>query len=189
VRGKPDAAARVAEIGRAGRAEHAPALLVEAMHEAADLGDERAVLAANLADRSGIEKNPLLDVRPVDEPGLEARIVEAAGGDVVLGEAGGDECARDFAAADRKAEFPAGLGGFEPGPRREDDAAEGEVAIVVGEARDRTVAAGELPAMAQRRDLAREVRGKALREGSHGGSSDRCTAPQPGRARRWSIFR
>ena len=46
-----DAAARVAEIGVAGRAVEPAALLVEAVHDAAQLGGEGAVGAADLADR------------------------------------------------------------------------------------------------------------------------------------------
>ena len=55
-----------------------------------------------------------------------------------------------------------------PVPGREGDAREGEVAIVIGEAEPHAVAADELPAMAQGRDVAGEVRRRARREGAHG---------------------
>jgi hypothetical protein len=45
-----DAAARIAEIGVAGGAEDAPALLVERMGEAPDLGGEGGAVALHLAD-------------------------------------------------------------------------------------------------------------------------------------------
>src|SRR4051794_39999200 len=53
------AAARIAEIGRAGGAVEAALLLVEAMREAAQFGDEMPVGAADLAEGADIEEQTL----------------------------------------------------------------------------------------------------------------------------------
>jgi hypothetical protein len=42
------------------------------------LGDEAAIGPADLADGADIEQQTLLDVAPVDEPGLDARVVVKA---------------------------------------------------------------------------------------------------------------
>src|SRR5215213_7682933 len=61
-------------------------------------------------------------------------VVVEPGREIVLGDAGRDERARDLAAADREAELGRRLGRLEPGAGREGDAAEGKVAVVIGEA-------------------------------------------------------
>ena len=95
----------------------------------------KAAIRARISPMEPISSSSaLLHVAPVHEPGLHARIVVEARGDVVLGDAGGDERARDLAAADGEAEFGARLRRFEAGARRKGRAAEDEIAVVIGEA-------------------------------------------------------
>ena len=101
-----------------------------------------------------VEQQPLGGVRPVDEPGLDRGVVKEAGGEIVLGDAGRDERARDLAAADREAELGGRFRGLETGAGREGRAVEGKVAVMIGEAERRAVAAQEPPAMAKRRRAA-----------------------------------
>src|SRR5205085_11905337 len=114
------------------------------------VGDKGAVGGPDLADGGEVGKEALLGPRPVHEPGLDGGVVVEASRKVVLGDTGRDERARNVAAADGKAELRRHLGGLEPGAGREGDAVEDEVAIVIGEARDRAVPAGELPASTER---------------------------------------
>jgi hypothetical protein len=95
------------------------------VHDAAQLGDESAVGAADLADRRDVEQQPLGGVRPIDEPGLDRGVVKEAGGEIVLGDAGRDERARDLAATDREAELGSRFRGLETGAGRESRSGEG----------------------------------------------------------------
>jgi len=140
------------------------------VHDAAQLGDESAVGAADLADRRDVEQQPLGGVGPIDEPGLDRGVVKEAGGEIVLGDAGRDERARDLAAADREAELGSRFRRLETGAGGESRAGEGKVAVVIGEAERRAVAAQELPAMAKRRRAALEMRCEGGRDGAHGGT-------------------
>ena len=148
------------------------------MHEPAHLRDEAAIRALDLADGADIEQYALLHVAPVHEPGLHARIVVEPRGDIVLGDAGGDERARDLAAADGEAEFDTCLRRFEAGTRRIGRAADDEIAVVIGEAEGGAVAPDEPPAMTERRRAVGQMGGEVWGDGAHEGNLE-CDAEGP----------
>jgi hypothetical protein len=104
-------------------------------------------------------------------PDLDARIVEQAGGEVVLVEAGGAERALDLQVVDREADRVLDLGGGEAGGGLKRGAVEGEVAIVVGEAQHSAVAARETPAPGERGGAGVEVGLQVGGEEFHKGGS------------------
>jgi len=127
------------------------------MRKAAHLGGEGRACATHLADRAGAHQDALVRVLPVDAPDLYARIVVKAGGEVVLVEAGGGERAFHLQVVDGEADGVLDLAGREAGGGGEGGGVEGEVAIVVGEAEHRAVAAGDAPAPGERGGAGVEV--------------------------------
>src|SRR5581483_1968580 len=88
----------------------------------------------------------LVRVLPVDAPDLDGGIVEEAGGEIVLVEAVGAQCALHLQVVHGEADSILDLGSGEAGGGGEGGAVEEEVEVVVGEALARAVAPGEPPA-------------------------------------------
>ena len=98
---------------------------------------------------------------------LDGGIVVEAGGQVVLIQAVGAERTGHLQVVDGEADGVLDLGGGEAGGGLEGGAVEGEVAIVVGEAQARAVAAREPPAPGERGGAGVEVGLQAGREEFH----------------------
>ena len=152
-----DGAAGIAEVGVAAVLEEPALGLLQVVGEAAHLGGEGGAGAAHLAERARAHQHALVGVLPVDAPDLDGGIVEEAGGEVVLVEAVGAERAVDLQVVDGEADRVLDLAGGEAGGGGEGGAVEGEVAVVVGEAEPRAVAAGEAPAPGERGGAGVEV--------------------------------
>lgn len=170
-------AARIPQIRVAGRAEDAPALLVEPVHQPAQFRDEGPVRAPHLADRRDVEQEAMLRRGPVDEMRLDARVVVEPRHEIRLRDPGRDERARHLPSPDREAELARRLRGLEPGAGTVGGALEGEVAVVVGEAEHGAVAPLEPPTARKRRRPAAEPGGEAGRYGAHGRSPGRNPSP------------
>ena len=101
--------------------------------------------------------NALRGVGPVDAPDLDCRIIEQAGREIVLIEAGGAQRTLHLEIVDGETHRVLDLSGGEAGCSSEGRAFEGEVAVVVGEAEPCAVDAGDAPAPGKRSGAGVEV--------------------------------
>ena len=147
--GGRQAAARVAEIGRAGRLVETALLLIELVGQRAQFGGESVFGSAHLADRIDRHQQPMADIRPIDEPGFDRRAVVKPGCEIVFVQAVGDKGAVDLAAAGGKAKRGFAACRVEPGSRRVNDAADDEIAIMIGETGHDAIAADQAPTLAK----------------------------------------
>lgn len=105
-------------------------------------------------------------------PDLDGGVVEQAGGEVVLVDGIGAQRAFHIQVGDAEADAVLDVAGGEAGRGLECGAVEGEVAIVIGEAQPRAVAACQTPAPGKRGGAGGEVGLEGGGEVFHGEGSE-----------------
>ena len=119
----------------------------------------------HLADVATTQQVPLRHVLPVDEPGHDLGPVEPAGHQIRLSDRRAAQRADDFRIVGRQTRRHLHCLRAQPGSGPKRHAPEGQVEVMVGEPEGPTVPPAHLPASAQRRRTAVEVRLKFRHQG------------------------